>query len=455
MGKWTETDDIKLISLADQCLAVDEIQKSFPDFSEGSIALRLNALRKQKRLPKDFKIRMKYWDEENLIKYVNKGLSVSEIAEKYPGTSINSIIGRLYTLRKEGKIPKDFNLHLEKSNSKNNKFTDNEWIKTNSSSQFIAPCQLSDTLKSSVQTKSQPNIIIESKFEQNQENSTRKNSNIQKDAEKDADIDITQKKKRSRYIIFETPSEDDTHKISFLEFLTKNIECYEGPNKEIQRYCPIFFELLSNILNDKFVDWHTKVMISATLGYFVLEEDVICDTEKNGYIDDLYLVTYVLNEIKNSQSPEIIIRNWSGKENIIRLINDVFIETSQIVGPLSKKILQKVGLYKFSLLSLEEYSGEYPKRYAKVSREKRELIGLLAYIIQKVQGDDLYRSNYEKIKKHVENDENFDEIQRIIEISRLYHKIEVESIENPDDFVKLLEQRMREARFSALKEKKN
>ncbi|ABS54872.1 protein of unknown function DUF1232 [Methanoregula boonei 6A8] len=268
------------------------------------------------------------------------------------------------------------------------------------------------------------------------------------------DIGIKNRKiPRLRYSIIESLTDVENQEISFLDFLTKNIKIYNGPNKELQQYCPIFFELLSNIINDKFVDWHTKIMISAALGYFVLEEDVIPDIAENGYVDDLYLVTYVLNEIKVTQSPEIILRNWSRKEDILQLIDDVFIKASEIVGPLSKNILQKVGLYKFSLLSLEEYSGVYPKRYATVAREKRELIGLLAYIIQHIKGDDLYRSSYEKIRKYIENDGNFDEIQRIIEISKLYHKIDVESIDKPEDFVKLLEQRMREARLKALKEK--
>jgi hypothetical protein len=178
------------------------------------------------------------------------------------------------------------------------------------------------------------------------------------------------------------------------------------------------------------------------------------DTEANGYIDDLYLVTFVLNEIKNNQSPEIIIRNWNGEEDIIRLINEIFIEASVIVGTFSKHILQKVGLYKFSLLSLEEYSGEYPKREARLIKEKRDLISLLAYIIQKVEKDDLKSRSYAEIKKFVENDGNYDEIQRICEISKLYHEIEVEAIDKPEDFKKLLEQKMREARFNALKGKK-
>jgi uncharacterized membrane protein YkvA (DUF1232 family) len=268
------------------------------------------------------------------------------------------------------------------------------------------------------------------------------------------------KKPLPRYIITESIIHKDTNKILFFDLLTKNIELYEGPNKELQEYCPQFFGLLSNILNDKFVDWHTKIMISAAMGYFVLDCDIIPDTQENGYIDDLYLITYVLNEIKNSQTPEIIIRNWNEDTDIIQLIDEVFEATSSILGNLSKPILQKVGLYKFSQLPMEEYSGKYPKRLAKVANDKRELLGLLAYIIQKVENEYPSNRSYEKIKKYVENNGNFDEIQRIIELSKLYHQIEIESKNNGDgkeiekDLIQLLERRMREVRLQAIMENK-
>ena len=41
----------------------------------------------------------------------------------------------------------------------------------------------------------------------------------------------------------------------------------------------------------KFTDWHTKMMISSAIAYFVLEEDVIPDHTENGYIDDLFITS--------------------------------------------------------------------------------------------------------------------------------------------------------------------
>jgi uncharacterized membrane protein YkvA (DUF1232 family) len=399
---------------------------------------------------------MKNLDEIHLINLVNEGLNVYEITEKYPGTTINSIIGRLYYLKKEGKISTNYLNISTKPNQESNKSDECiESIEIVTNTLSAKPETVSgkffDDISINNQSKSQSITTIETSEIEIQEININRKIRVQKHTESELGI---KKVSRPRYTIIESQTIGEEHKISFLDLLTMNIDLYKGPNKEIQKYCHKFFELLSNILNDKFVDWHTKIMISAALGYFVLEEDVTPDTESNGYVDDLYLVTYVLNEIKNNQSPEIILRNWNGEEDIIRLINEIFIESSDIVGTSSKHILEKVGLYKFSLLFLEEYSGEYPKREARLIKEKRDLISLLAYIIQKVEKDDFKSRSYAEIKKFVEKNGNYDEIQRIIEISKLYHQIETESIDNKDDFVKMLEQRMREARFCALKGKK-
>jgi uncharacterized membrane protein YkvA (DUF1232 family) len=452
MSTWKEVDDNKLLSLAHQNLSVEEIHDSFPQVSAGTIAVRLNSLKKRKKLSSDFKIRMKKWDENELIKFAEEGLSPSEISKKYPKTSIGTVIGRLYNLKKEGKISANYcltwKIPLLNENKQIEEIVKEETISRltiqNKGEQYDRPWN-HNSLIGQKNVKSFVSIPII------QETNIENNVSFQLTHESDVRI---RKVSRPRYTIVEFPVNAEENKISFLDLLTKNIEHYKGCNRDIQKYCPKFFELLSNILNDKFVDWHTKVMISAALGYFVLEADVIPDTEASGYVDDLYIVTYVLNEIKNNQSPEIIIRNWNGEEDIICLIDEIFTAASNIVGPLSKQILQTVGLYKFSLLSLEEYSGEYPKKVARLLKEKRDLISLLAYIIQKVEDSKFKSRSYSEIKKFVESNGNYDEIQRIIEISKLYHEIEVEPNDKDKKFKEKLERKMREARVRGIMKKK-
>lgn len=108
MTQWTKDDDSKLITLAKRNLSVEEIHRLFPNITEGSISARLNTLRRQGQLPKRFKIRMQQWDEDAVISLADKGLTAAEIAEKFPKTTVGVVLGRLATLKKEGKLPKNF-----------------------------------------------------------------------------------------------------------------------------------------------------------------------------------------------------------------------------------------------------------------------------------------------------------------------------------------------------------
>jgi uncharacterized protein YceH (UPF0502 family) len=106
--EWTPSQENKLINLATLKLSVEEIRDDFPNIPEGSIAIKLNNLRKKGKIPSDFKIRMKKWDEKSLIDHAKKGLSVSEIAKLTPNVTEGVIVGRLATLKSEGKLPKGF-----------------------------------------------------------------------------------------------------------------------------------------------------------------------------------------------------------------------------------------------------------------------------------------------------------------------------------------------------------
>lgn len=70
--------------------------------------------------------------------------------------------------------------------------------------------------------------------------------------------------------------------ISYKALLLDKIRHYDGPDKDLVKYLPAFFNLACNILNDRYTDWHTKILISSVLGYFILEDDVIADNTEFG-----------------------------------------------------------------------------------------------------------------------------------------------------------------------------
>lgn len=240
------------------------------------------------------------------------------------------------------------------------------------------------------------------------------------------------------------------HNYEYYDVLIQNVKNYEGPNKKLHMNCPIFFKLLCNILNDKFTDWHTKMIISSAIAYFVLEADVIPDHKENGYIDDLFITSFVLKEIKDT-SPELIDENWLYEEDIFARIDDVYLQTSEILGDLTYEILRKVGLHKFRTLELEEYSGSYPQKLSKIASEKRELLGIVVFLLNKLHNKKLKATSVEQIKNMLQESGESDEINRLIELSKIDHKYCIGTRKDDEDnFEDILERRLKEARLNAL-----
>lgn len=204
--------------------------------------------------------------------------------------------------------------------------------------------------------------------------------------------------------------------------LEKDIRSHRGKYKKLVKYCPPFFQLLCKILNDKVTDWNTKLMIDAALAYFVLPDDIIPDKEEAGYVDDLFIVTHVLREIKDKVSPELITNNWEEKEDILLLIDKIYDESSKIVAQYSLDIIHKVGLHKYQSLNLAEYSGTYPQRMARLGNEKRELLGLIAYLIKQLYKVNAKGWTVENIKALLQEYGDYDEICRLIELSKMNHE---------------------------------
>ncbi len=242
--------------------------------------------------------------------------------------------------------------------------------------------------------------------------------------------------------------------LGFYEALKNTIDEYDGEHKEIVKYCPRFFDLLCKILNDKVTDWNTKLMIDAALAYFVLPEDIIPDNEEAGYVDDLFIVCHVLKEIKENVSPDLVKTNWDGKEDIIPLIDDLYDKSSHVVADHTLAILRRVGLQKYQALDMAEYSGTYPQKIAKLANEKRELLGLLAFLVKQMYRVHTRGWKVDQIKDFLQQHADYDEINRLIELSKMNHQYEApkkKPAKQASGYVDI-EARLKAARMRALVE---
>jgi uncharacterized membrane protein YkvA (DUF1232 family) len=240
----------------------------------------------------------------------------------------------------------------------------------------------------------------------------------------------------------------------FYESLKETIKNYSGEYEDLVKHCPELFDLLCKIINDKYADWNTKLMIGAALAYFVLPEDIIPDNEEAGYVDDLFIVCHVLKEIKDKVSADLITANWEGEADILHLVDDIYDRSSRVVAKHTIDILRKVGLQKYESMDLYGYSGSYKEKLVRLGNEKRELLGLLAFLVKQFYRANVRGWKMKQIEDFLKQHGDYDEITRLIELSKMNNlyspstKPKEQQPQGPID----IETRLRAARMRALVE---
>lgn len=180
---------------------------------------------------------------------------------------------------------------------------------------------------------------------------------------------------------------------SYYKQLQKSIEVYpEHYYDGVIRYLPDFYQLLCNIGSNPRSSWYTKMLVNCALSYLVLEEDLIPDKEGvEGYIDDLYICAYVLKEIRDKVSKNIIIENANELEfndDIFGVIYDVVNITSSHLDGKAERILDFVGLNRFSQFDLL-YEQEVSKKFSNRKEKKMLLYAMLAVKTKEIFDDEI------------------------------------------------------------------
>ena len=149
-------------------------------------------------------------------------------------------------------------------------------------------------------------------------------------------------------------------------------------------YTPKFYELLVHIMHDPRIDWQIKLMINSALAYFVVPNDVIPEDEYGavGYIDDLFLCSHVLVEIKNKVSEELLTEYWDENDDICNLVDDVNKRTKKIIKDKYNEILNFVG-FKEGKKTTFSIDSKYNNRYEILRKQNKELASLLCQLIKK------------------------------------------------------------------------
>jgi len=132
----------------------------------------------------------------------------------------------------------------------------------------------------------------------------------------------------------------------FYDLLKENLESYTGDYEKFIDYGPELFKLLTEILNNEKLGANERLKVNAAIAYFVVPYDIIPEQIYGpyGYVDDIYLCTYVLKEILNVYGYEILSEKWDFDDDLQKILELCYIKSKKIVGEDAKAILIYSGL---------------------------------------------------------------------------------------------------------------
>jgi uncharacterized membrane protein YkvA (DUF1232 family) len=96
---------------------------------------------------------------------------------------------------------------------------------------------------------------------------------------------------------------------------------------------PDIAALLWRLFRDKRVALKTKLLVGGLIAYIASPIDILPDfIPLVGKIDDVAIVFFAMNTIINDVPEEVILSNWTGKEDIIKIVKEGVEFISKLVG---------------------------------------------------------------------------------------------------------------------------
>lgn len=130
----------------------------------------------------------------------------------------------------------------------------------------------------------------------------------------------------------------------FYDTLLDNLENYTGEYESFIDYGPELFKLLCELLNND-IDNSLRLPICGAIAYYVNPYDIIPEQIYGpyGYIDDIYLSSYVLKMVAEKHGYELLQEHSSS--NIEEIINECEAKSIEILKDDEiKSIISYVGL---------------------------------------------------------------------------------------------------------------
>ncbi|MDA3780284.1 MAG: YkvA family protein [Bacteroidales bacterium] len=139
----------------------------------------------------------------------------------------------------------------------------------------------------------------------------------------------------------------------FYHALVIEIEDYSGKYEAYVKYVPKLFDLLNKLSENSDIDDDSKLIINSALSYLIITNDVIPDNKEDGYLDDLYAISYCLEILIKNGYKNKIKEMWKYDGNILELNREVYEKSAEVLNDDQKvAVLKLAGLRNYRKESL-------------------------------------------------------------------------------------------------------
>jgi uncharacterized membrane protein YkvA (DUF1232 family) len=110
---------------------------------------------------------------------------------------------------------------------------------------------------------------------------------------------------------------------------------------------PDLFHLLTKLMLDVNVPSKKKIMLGVAIAYFISPIDFLPEALLGpfGFLDDIAVAAFVLNDMLNEINPQIILNHWAGDKDLLYTIKNIIVNSQQMLGAnVVKKIMKKFNL---------------------------------------------------------------------------------------------------------------
>ena len=107
---------------------------------------------------------------------------------------------------------------------------------------------------------------------------------------------------------------------------------------------PDLFHLLCKLSVDSEIPSIKKIKLVAGIAYFISPIDLLPEAFLGpiGYLDDISVAAYILNDVINEVDPQLVRKHWAGEQDILDLIKTILANADRMIGgKLWEKIKKK------------------------------------------------------------------------------------------------------------------